>query len=204
MTTIHSTTTCPDCQSKDETIRRLRWNATLNLLRAAGLDAAIATLSTDTTYTVVLCDIDRLKTINSATGNHLQTDRYLRAGLAVRYGEIAGQLHDKGDEIAFILDNQTRDGETRPEAFIARISRQLAGQPLTISERYVLAAAQRCHVSQAKLSATFATCASVQAGDVWRVIEALSCEVLALKAERDNRILQSKAQEETSCNQTTR
>lgn len=166
------------------TIDKLRWNPALNLLRAAGLDDAIATLSTDTTYTIILADIDRLKIINSATGNHLQTDRYLRAGLAVRHGEIAGQLHDCGDEICFVLDDQARDTETDPDAFVARISRQLAGQPLTISERYLLAAAQGCHVSEAKLSATFATMPGVRAHDVWSAIEALSREVLAKKAAR--------------------
>lgn len=188
MNTAYSTTSCPDCQAKDATILRLRWNPALNLLRAAGLDDAIATLSTDTTYTIILADIDRLKTINSATGNHVQTDRYLRAGLAVRYGEIAGQLHDCGDEICFVLDDQARDTETDPNAFVARISRQLAGQPLTISERYLLAAAQGVHVSEAKLSATFAAQSGVHAGDVWSAVEALSCEVLSLKAQHDQKV----------------
>lgn len=168
------------------TITSLRWNSTLNLLRAAGLDEAITTLP-KATYIVVLCDIDRLKTINAVTGNHCQTDRYLRAGLAVRKGEIAGQLHDCGDEIAFILPSGSRGRATNPDAFVARIARQLAGQPLTISERYALAAAQGVPVERARLSATFATQSGVAAADVPAAIEALSCQVLAMKAKRDGR-----------------
>lgn len=164
----------------------LRWNSTLNLLRAAGLDEHIRTLP-DATYTIVLADIDRLKTINAVTGNHCQTDRYLRAGLAVRKGEIAGQLHDCGDEIAFILPATTRNQATDPDAFVARIARQLAGQPLTISERYALAAAQGVPVERAKLSATFATQSGVAAGGVMAAIEQLSCQVLAMKKVRDGR-----------------
>jgi GGDEF domain-containing protein len=180
----HPTTTCPDCRAKDETIRMLRWNPTLNMLRAAGFDEAIRRLPDTTTYTVVLCDVDRMKAINDATGNHVQTDRYLAAGFAVRRGEIAGQLHDKGDEFGFILDEQSRDTETDAHAFVARIARQLAGQPLIQSERYALAAAQGVHVSEARLSATFATRSGLTAAQVPGVIEVLSKEVLELKGAR--------------------
>lgn len=179
----HSTTTCQDCQAKDDLIRRLSWNEGLGMLTSAGLHQAIGALPSDTTYTVVFADIDRLKTLNTATGNHLRTNRYLRAGLAVRDGEIAGQL--LGDEIVFILDEHSRDEDAHPDAFVARIARQLAGQPLTISERYALASAQGCSLDQARLSATFATQSGVSAGQVQRAIEALSCDVLRLKAERD-------------------
>lgn len=167
------------------TIARLQYNESLGMLTAAGLAEAIRTLPNDTTYTVVFADIDRLKILNSVTRNHLQTNRYLAAGLAVRYGEIAGQL--LGDEFVFILDDQARDTETDPDAFVARIARQLAGQPLTISERYALAAAQKCHVSEARLSATFATMSNVSAAQVEGAIERLSCQVLAMKARRDGR-----------------
>jgi GGDEF domain-containing protein len=168
-------------------IAQLRYNATLRMLNASGTDEAIRTLRTDTTYTVALCDIDRLKLINAVTGNHLQTDRYLAAGLAVRAGEIAGQLHDRGDEFLFILDEQSRHEDADPDAFVARITRQLAGQPLTISERYALAAARGCHVADARLSATFAVQSGVSAGDVMTTIESLSQQVLAQKKERDAR-----------------
>lgn len=190
MNTRYSTDLIVDMQTEitmlRATITSLRWNSTLKMLRAAGLDEHIRTLP-DATYIVVLCDIDRLKTINAVTGNHCQTDRYLRAGLKVRKGEIAGQLHDCGDEIAFILPATTRGRPTNPDAFVARIARQLAGQPLTISERYALAAAQRCPVAQAKLSATFACLSNVAADDVMTAIEQLSCQVLAMKAKRDAR-----------------
>lgn len=166
-------------------IRRLSYNDSLKMLTPAGLNEAIRTLPNTTTYTVVVCDIDRLKNINEATGNHFRTNRYLAAGLRVRYGELAGQLF--GDEFGFFLDDQARDTETNPDAFVARIARQLAGQPLTISERYALAAAQRCPVAQARLSATFATMSGVAADGVPAAIEALSCQVLAMKAKRDGR-----------------
>jgi GGDEF domain-containing protein len=188
MTTNTILTQCPDCRDKDETIRMLRWNPTLNMLRAAGLDEAIRRLPDTTTYTVVLCDVDRMKAINAATGNHVQTDRYLAAGFAVRQGEIAGQLHDKGDEFGFVIDEQSaakgRRRHNSAGAFVARIARQLAGQSLTISERYALAAAQGCHVSEARLSATFATRSGLTAAQVPGVIEVLSKEVLELKGAR--------------------
>lgn len=181
----HPTTTCSDCQAKDEKIRKLSWNTTLDMYRAPGLEDTIANLSPATSYSVIVCDIDKMKAINSATGNHFQTDRYLAAGLAVRDGEIAGQLHDKGDEFVFILDETSRGVDADAHAFVARIARQLAGQPLSISERYVLAAAQGCHVSQAKLSATFAVQSSVAAHEVLEAIETLSSEVLLMKARRE-------------------
>lgn len=172
-------------------IARLSYNPTLAMYRPAGLLEAIANLPADATYTVVLCDIDRMKAINSATGSHAQTDRYLAAGLRVRAGELAGQVHDKGDEFAFILTERSEHGrreEYSPEAFVARIARQLAGQPLTSSERHALAAAQGVPVEQAKLSATFSTISHVKAGDIEQAIEWLSNDVLALKAQRDSKV----------------
>lgn len=183
-------TCCTDCQSKDEVIRRLRWSPTLNMLNSAGLHEAIRTLPTDTTYTVVFADIDKLKDLNRATGNHLRTNRYLTAGLQVRDSEIAGQL--LGDEFIFIVSEHTPGGQRRrghsANAFVARIARQLAGQPLTVSERYALAAAQRCPVEAARLSATFSAMSGVRAGDVMDAIEWLSSDVLRLKAERDSEV----------------
>jgi GGDEF domain-containing protein len=182
----HSTTTCTDCQAKDALIAQLRWNDGLGMLNQAGLAEAIRTLNPSTTYTVVFADIDRLKTLNSVTANHLRTNRYLRDGLAVREGELAGQL--LGDEVVFILSEHSRNEESHPDAFVARIARQLAGQPLLQSERYALAASQHCHVSDAKLSATFATETGVSAGQVYAAIERLSGDVLKLKAQRDARV----------------
>jgi len=185
---------CTICAEKDATIAQLneenaalRWEDELHMLNRAGLKHAIRTLNPDTTYTIVFADIDRLKVLNSATCNHIQTNRYLRAGLAVRAGEIAGQF--LGDEFLFLIDEHGPSGDRRyhdsASAFVARIARQLAGQPLTISERYALAAAQQCHVSEAKLSATFATQSGVTAAQVLAAVEQLSCQVLAQKAERD-------------------
>src|SRR5207244_5192372 len=143
----------------------------LGKLNNAGIREAILQLP-EGHYTVVFADIDRLKALNSATGSHCKTNRYLAACLAVRHGEIAGQLY--GDEIVYILDENSRYEDAHPDAFVARIARQLAGQPLTISERYVLAAAQGCHVSEARLSATFAVRSGVMAGAVLDAVVACS------------------------------
>jgi len=172
-------------QEQQALIRRLSWHPTLNMLNSAGLHEAIRTLPTDTTYTVAFADVDRLKDINRATGNHMQTNRYLAAGLQVRDGEIIGQF--LGDEFVAIIDEHSRDEDANPDAFVARIARQLAGQPLTVSERYALAAAQGCAVEDARLSATFSTMSGVRAGDVMQAIEWLSKDVLAMKQERDRR-----------------
>lgn len=174
---------CPSCA---DLIARLSFNEGLGMLTPAGLAEAIRTLRSDTTYTVVFADVDKLKVLNSVTGNHMQTNRYLRAGLEVREGEIAGQL--LGDEFIFLIDEQSRGEQSNPDAFVARIARQLAGQALTISERYALAAAQGVHVSRARLSATFAAHSGVRAGQVHSIIERLSCDVLSQKAQRDERI----------------
>ena len=175
----HCTTTIDELEA---TIRRLRWNDELNMLNPAGLHEAIRQLP-EGHYTVIFADIDKMKAINSATGSHCQTNRYLCAGLAVRSGEIAGQLY--GDEFIYILDEQSRDEMLDAHAFVARIARQLAGQPLTISEKYILATAQGCHVSHAKLSATFATQSTVAAHEILSAIETLSSEVLLMKSRRD-------------------
>ena len=177
----HCTTTIDELEA---TIERLRWNDELNMLNSAGLREAIRQLP-EGHYTVIFADIDRLKIINSATGSHCKTNRYLAAGLAVRSGEIAGQLY--GDEILFILNEASRDEQPDAHAFVARIARQLAGQPLTISEKYILAAAQGVHVSQAKLSATFATQSTVAAHEILSAIETLSSDVLLMKSRRDTR-----------------
>lgn len=174
MNTLYSTTSTDliadlhaEIRATRALIARLSWDTGFAMLNGAGLIEAIRTLPNTTTYTVVFADIDNMKRVNSLTGSHCQTDRYLAAGLAVRYGEIAGRIH--GDEIVFLLDDQARDRETESRAFVARIARQLAGQPLP-------------------LSATFATQIGVSAGQVPSIIERLSCEVLLLKAARDENV----------------
>ncbi len=152
------------------------------MLNGAGLREAIRQLPAGH-YTVIFADIDKMKAINSATGSHCATNRYLADGLARRHGEIVGQFG--GDEFIYILDEQAMRDNDSAQTFVAFISRQLAGQPLLQSERYLLAAAQNVHVSQAKLSATFATQSSVAQHEILEVIEELSSEVLLLKARRD-------------------
>lgn len=161
---------CTHCAELERRIQALRWNTSLDMLNQAGLMDAIERLE-DGAYTVVFCDIDRLKAINSATGSHAQTNRYLREGLRVRVGEIAGQLY--GDEVVFILSAGDAD------AFIQRIARQLAEQPLTDSERSALA-----FYGARRLSATFASRTQVHKQDIARAIEDCSIDVLAQKARR--------------------
>jgi hypothetical protein len=136
---------------------------------AAALAGAGEPLPDTTTYTVVVCDIDGMGLINKATGSWDTTDLYLAGGLAVRYGEIAGQLHQKGDEFCFVLDDQARERETDPDGFVGRITLQLAGQPIPIS-------------------ATFAIESGVRAAQVPSAVARLSDEVLSLKAQRDGRV----------------
>lgn len=173
----HSTKT-PDelltlIRQQEQRIAALVWNDGLGMLNAAGIEDAIASLPAGT-YTVVFADIDRLKAINCATGSHVQTNRYLRDGLRVRRGELAGQLY--GDEILFVLPEGADAA-----AFCARITRQLAEQPLSSAER---AALEALDGPGARLSATFAW---VETDDVWSAVAALSCDVLAQKAQRDGR-----------------
>lgn len=165
------TTPCQHCAELEQRIRALSWNGELGMLNRAGLMDAIERLS-EGAYTIVFCDIDRMKAINSATGSHVQTNRYLRAGLAVRAGEVVGQLY--GDEMVFILD-----GESDAAAFIGRIGRQLAAQPLTQEERRVLILAG----GDGRLSATFAS-REARKADIPAAIEACSIDVLAQKAKR--------------------
>lgn len=162
---------CPTCHTLEARIAALVWNDELGMYNRAGLMDAIDRLP-EGAYTVVFCDIDRLKAINSATGSHVQTNRYLRDGLRVRAGEIAGQLY--GDEIVFILA-----GTADAQAFIGRISRQLAQQRLTAEEhRALLLAGGGAH-----LSATFAY-RTATAMTIRQAIEACSVDVLAQKARR--------------------
>lgn len=162
---------CTQCAAKDATIARLSWNAELAMHNRAGLDAAIEEL-TDEAYIIVFCDIDRLKQINNATGSHLATNRYLREGLRVRAGEIAGQLY--GDEIVFVLQ-----ASADVQAFLTRIRRQLARQPLTQEARRELILAG----GDGRLSATFAW-RRASKETIWAAIEACSVEVLERKKAR--------------------
>ena len=154
-------------------IESLIWNDDLSMYNQAGVRDAINRLVPGT-YTVVFCDINRLKTINSITQSHVQTNRYLRDGLRVRQGEIAGQLY--GDEFLFILPEHADAA-----GFCARIARQLAQQPLTHTERIAL---EMVDGVGARLSATFAY---ERCEDVWQAVERLSANVLQQKAKRDAR-----------------
>lgn len=174
----HSTRTTDELlaliRTQAQRIQDLGWNEDLNMFNNAGLHDAIAQLEPGA-HTVIFCDIDRLKTINSVTGSHVQTNRYLRDGLRVRRGELAGQY--LGDEIIFVLP---KDADAA--GFCARITRQLAAQPLSQAERTAL---ELIDGVGARLSATFAWDVT---GDVWTAIERLSCSVLRQKAQRDAKV----------------
>lgn len=170
----HFNTTCHHCAEKDRQIARLSWNEGLGMLNQAGLWSAINTLP-DGAYIIVFADIDRLKALNSATGSHMQSNRYLKEGLRVRDGELAGQL--LGDEIVFILPM-----EADAPAFIRRIRRQLAGTPLTTKEREALIKAG----GDGRLSATFASEVAEKSA-IPLAIESCSRSVLSQKAVRDAR-----------------
>lgn len=160
-------------RQQEQRIASLIWNDHLCMLNQAGLHDAIAQLEPSIS-TVVFCDINRLKQINSATGSHAQTNRYLRDGLRVRRGELAGQLF--GDEFLFILPD-----DADASGFCSRITRQLAAQPLSQAERSAL---ELLDGPGARLSATFAWEAT---SDVWAAVDRLSREVLGQKAARDGR-----------------
>lgn len=157
-------------RERDARIESLTWNDELGMLNQAGLHDAISALAPGE-HTIIFADINRLKVINSVTGSHLQTNRYLRDGLRVRRGELAGQL--LGDEFVFILS-----AHADCAAFCARITRQLASQPLSQAERLALEVADG---PGARLGATFAWATSC---DVWSAVEGLSRTVLAQKAQR--------------------
>jgi len=157
-------------RARDARIEALAWNDDLGMLTQAGLRDAISALL-PASYTVLFCDINRLKSINSITGSHIQTNRYLRDGLRVRRGELAGQF--LGDEFVFVLP-----AGADAAAFCARISRQLASQPLSHAERQAL---ELIDGVGARLGATFAW---HESSDVWSAVEALSREVLTKKALR--------------------
>lgn len=149
----------------------MSWNEDLGMLSRAGLMDAIDKLD-DGVYTIVFADVDHLKALNSATGNHVQSNRYLKKGLEVRAGEIAGQL--LGDEIVFVLA-----GDAHPDRFVQRIRKQLAGQMLTAKERLRLIEAG----GDGRLSATFAWTKATK-GAIPAAIEACSINVLAQKEAR--------------------
>jgi GGDEF domain-containing protein len=186
--TTHSTTTLSietllaEVEHLRAEVAELRYNARLGMLNAGGLASAIREL-TPGRYSVVFCDIDKMKALNAATGSHFATDAYLRAGLRVRAGELAGQVF--GDEFVFIIDERSRGERLRIYRFIDRIRRQLAAQPLRPHERHALADALGCPVGDARITATFAHLSGLAADEVTGAIETLSGRVLSLKARRD-------------------
>jgi len=124
--------------------------------------------------TLVFADVNRLKKINEATGNHLLTNKLLKGGFRVRRGEWAWQIY--GDELGFLIWG---DGAQ----LVARLTRQLAAQPLTLVQRRVIADADHVCVECACLSATFAIVTDVR--HIGRALSIGSADVLAQKAERD-------------------
>jgi hypothetical protein len=126
--------------------------------------------------TFVFADVNRLKAINTATGNHLLTNALLRGGFRVRFGEFAWQIF--GDEIGFIIWG---DGY----AFVRRLERQLGAQPLTLTQRAVIAEADGVPIDAACLSATFAVVTGTR--NIWQAMGVASGDVLSQKARRDAR-----------------
>lgn len=125
-------------------------------------------------YTLVFADVDRLKQLNKVTGNHFQTNRLLKNGFRLRWGELGWQVF--GDELAFLIIG---DGH----AFCQRIARQLAAQPLSEAQRAALAAMEGCRPEEARLSATYAVVTGMRS--ISQALEHGSQEVLRKKAERD-------------------
>lgn len=120
--------------------------------------------------TFVFADVNRLKLINKVTGNHFLTNALLKNGFRVRWNEFAWQIF--GDEFGFIIWG---DGH----AFVARLARQLAAQPLTDAQRRVLLEVDGID----HLSATFAIASGIR--HIGRALARSSAHVLAQKAERD-------------------
>lgn len=164
--------TCTTCTALRTDIARLERDDIIDMYSAAGGYRAIDRLPAGV-YAVVFADIDYLKKLNTATGSHFRSNRYLAAGLRVRTGELAMRV--MGDEFAFVLANGRCIAD--PQAFIARLARQLAAQPLLDAERAMLPGG--------RLSATFAWRANVAQPNIRATIEALSADVLAQKARRD-------------------
>lgn len=126
--------------------------------------------------TLVFADVNRLKKINEATGDHLLTNELLKNGFRVRVGEWAWQIF--GDEFGFLIWG---DGA----AFVLRLERQLAAQPLTKAQRLVLIDADGVDC----LSATFS--APIRTRSIERALARGSRDVLAQKSIRDKGKAQS-------------
>jgi GGDEF domain-containing protein len=150
-------------------------NPFLDMLNQAGFLHAIDALP-DRLYTLVFCDVDKMKAINTATGCHQKTDAYLRAGFRVRAGEVAGQIH--GDELAFILDEPAD-----AMGFERRIRAQLRAVRLGVEERRKLLTAG----TNPYISATFAHKRALRPAEMRAALDELSIDVLTQKARRDAR-----------------
>jgi GGDEF domain-containing protein len=159
-------------------IVRLCRDAHLNMWNHHGARLALILLSIPMrlvgSYTLVFADINRLKQLNSACGDHFITNRMLYNGLRVRRSEFAWRIW--GDEFGFLIRGNGH-------AFAARVARQLAEQPLTDAQRRALADVEGCDPAAVKMSATFSIYANVK--DVWGALGACSADVLARKAARD-------------------
>jgi len=154
-------------------VRSMGRNEFLGMLNQAGFMHAIDALP-DGLYTLVFCDVNKMKAINTATGCHQKTDAYLRAGFQVRGGEIAGQIH--GDELAFILEEPAD-----PVGFERRIGRQLRDVRLGTEERRALLPAG----TRPYITAMFAHKRGVRPCEMRAALDELSIDVLSQKARRD-------------------
>lgn len=152
----------------------LRWNPFLGMLNQAGLMHTIDTLPDDRLYTLVFCDVNKMKALNTATGCHQKTDAYLKAGFRVRAGEIIAQLH--GDELAAILEEPAN-----AQGFEMRLRRQLRDVRLGTEERRALLNAG----ARPYITAMFAHARGLRPSELRAALDTLSMDVLAQKARRD-------------------
>jgi GGDEF domain-containing protein len=158
------------------TIESMGHNEFLGMHNQAGFLHAIDALPTDRLYTLVFCDVNKMKALNTATGNHQKTDAYLRAGFQVRAGEIAGQIH--GDELSFVLEEPANAA-----GFVQRTRNQLRSVRLGNEERRRLVNAG----VRPYITAMFAYKRGLRPCEMRAALDELSMDVLSQKARRDAR-----------------
>jgi GGDEF domain-containing protein len=151
-------------------------NTFLDMLNQAGFMHAIDALPPDRLYTLVFCDVNKMKALNTATGCHQKTDAYLRAGFQVRTGEIAGQIH--GDELAFVLEEPANAA-----GFVQRLRNQLRSVRLGNEERRALVNAG----TRPYITAMFSFKRGLRPCEMRSALDELSGDVLSQKARRDAR-----------------
>jgi GGDEF domain-containing protein len=155
---------------------KMRWNPFLGMLNQAGFMHAIDGLNPNNLYTLLFCDVNKMKALNTATGCHQKTDAYLRAGFQVRTGEIAGQIH--GDELAFVLEEPANAA-----GFVQRLRNQLRSVRLGNEERRALVNAG----ARPYITAMFSFKRGLRPCEMRAALDELSGDVLSQKARRDAR-----------------